>query len=92
MVVIKAFKWLRPPKEIVKDLASRPYDVLDSNEARKEAEWNKYSLLHIIKPEIDLSADIDLHDQVVYDKAKENFELFKNNWRLKKEEKDCSDG
>lgn len=89
MVVIKAFKWLRPPKEIVKDLASRPYDVLDSNEARKEAEWNKYSLLHIIKPEIDLSADVDLHDQVVYDKAKENFELFKNNWRLKKEEKDC---
>lgn len=89
MVKIKAFKWFRPPKEIVQDLASRPYDVLDSQEARKEAEWNQYSLLHIIKPEIDLLVDIDLHDQVVYDKAKENFELFKNNWRLKQDNQDC---
>jgi len=89
MVKIKAFKWFRPPKEIVQDLASRPYDVLDSQEARKEAEWNQYSLLHIIKPEIDLPVDIDLHDQVVYDKAKENFELFKNNWRLKQDSQDC---
>lgn len=89
MVKIRAFKWLRPPKEIVKDLASRPYDVLDSIEARKEAEWNKYSLLHIIKPEIDLPIDIDLHDQVVYDKAKENFELFKRNWWLKQDSQDC---
>ncbi|MCF7834701.1 DUF1015 family protein [Candidatus Gracilibacteria bacterium] len=89
MVVIKAFKGLRPPKEIVKDLASRPYDVLDSNEARKEAEGNEYSLLHIIKPEIDLPTDVDLHDQVVYDKAKENLELFKKNGRLKKDDQDC---
>ncbi len=89
MVVIKAFKWLRPPIEIAKDLASRPYDVLDSNEARKEAEWNKYSLLHIIKPEIDLPIDTDLHNQMVYIKAKENLDLFKNNWWLKKDEKDC---
>lgn len=89
MVVIKAFKWFRPPKEIAKDLASRPYDVLDSQEARKEAEWNQYSLLHIIKPEIDLPIDMDLHDEAVYNKAKENFETFKKNWWLKKDEKDC---
>lgn len=89
MVVIKAFKWLRPPKEIVKNLASRPYDVLDSNEARKEADGNQYSLLHIIKPDIDLPIDVDLHDQIVYDKAKENLELFKNKWWLKSDEKDC---
>jgi len=78
MAILKAFKGLRPPEKIVKDLASRPYDVLNSIEAREEAKTNKYSLLHIIKPEIDLPEDIDIHSQAVYDKAKENFEKFKN--------------
>jgi uncharacterized protein (DUF1015 family) len=78
MAVLKAFKGLRPPKEIVKELASRPYDVLNSVEARQEAAGNEYSLLHIIKPEIDLPADLDIHSQPVYDKAKENFELFRS--------------
>lgn len=78
MAVLKAFKGLRPPVEIAKDVASRPYDVLNSKEARLEAKGNEYSLLHIIKPEIDLSESIDIHSQPVYDKAKENFELFKN--------------
>lgn len=50
MAILKAFKGLRPPVEIVKDLASRPYDVLNSKEARVEAQGNKYSLLHITKP------------------------------------------
>lgn len=77
MAVLRAFKGLRPPKEIAKDLASRPYDVLNSEEARQEAAGNGYSLLHIIKPEIDLPEDVDIHSQPVYDKAKENFELFK---------------
>ena len=81
MATLKAFKALRPPKSIVKDLASRPYDVLNSDEARTEAAGNPYSLLHIIKPEIDLPADLDVHSQLVYDKAKENFELFrKKGW------------
>ncbi|HPX34111.1 MAG TPA: DUF1015 family protein [Bacteroidales bacterium] len=81
MAILKAFKGLRPPKEIARDLASRPYDVLNSEEARKEAYGNKYSLLHIIKPEIDLPEDIDLYAPEVYKKAKENFELFqKNGW------------
>ena len=76
MAILKAFKGLRPPNEIAKKLASRPYDVLNSNEARVEADENQYSLLHIIKPEIDLPVDLDEHDQQVYEKAKENFGKF----------------
>jgi len=77
MAILKAFKGLRPPKNIAQELASRPYDVLSSEEARKEAEGNPYSLLHIIKPEIDLPKEIDLHDNLVYEKAKENFKKFR---------------
>ncbi len=81
MAILKPFKGLRPPGKIVKELASRPYDVLNSDEARIEAAGNPYSLLHIIKPEIDLPASVDIHSQVVYDKAKENFDLFrKQGW------------
>ncbi len=81
MTVLKAFKGLRPPKEIAPKLASRPYDVLNSEEAREEAKGNPYSLLHIIKPEIDLPENIDHYAQEVYDKARENFEKFrKNGW------------
>lgn len=54
MVIVKPFKGLRPPQELVKQLASRPYDVMNSTEARKEAEGNLYSLLHVTKAEIDL--------------------------------------
>ncbi len=79
MAILKPFKGLRPPKSIVKDVAARPYDVLNSKEARIEAEGNPYSLLHITKPEIDLPEHIDEHDEQVYLKAKENFELFKKN-------------
>jgi uncharacterized protein (DUF1015 family) len=77
MAILKAFKGLRPPPQISKELASRPYDVLDSLEAREEAKGNPYSLLHIIKPEIDLPLEVDHYDQQVYNKAKENFELFR---------------
>jgi uncharacterized protein (DUF1015 family) len=78
MAILKAFKGLRPPRSIAKELASRPYDVLSSDEARKEAEGNQYSLLHIIKPEIDLPPDMDVHDPLVYEKAKENFQMFRD--------------
>jgi uncharacterized protein (DUF1015 family) len=88
MAILKAFKGLRPPREIAKDLASRPYDVLNSKEARAEAMDNKYSLLHIIKPEIDLPENMDIHSQPVYDKAKENFSLFKKNGWLNQDTKD----
>lgn len=87
MAILKAFRGLRPPVSIAKLLASRPYDVLNSAEARIEAEGNDYSLLHIIKPEIDLSPEIDEHDEAVYLKAKENFEKFKANKWLVPDEK-----
>lgn len=77
MAILKPFRGLRPPVSIANDLASRPYDVLNSDEARIEAKGNPYSLLHIIKPEIDLPADVDVHAQQVYDKAAENFSDFR---------------
>lgn len=83
MAILKAFKGLRPPKGIAQQLASRPYDVLNSAEARIEADGNPYSLLHIIKPEIDLPAEIDEHEEQVYNKAVENFTKFKKEgWLL----------
>jgi len=88
MAILKPFKGLRPPKEIAKDLASRPYDVLNSEEAREEAKGNNYSLLHIIKPEIDLPSSTDIHSEHVYQKAKENFDLFRKNGWLVMDEKD----
>jgi uncharacterized protein (DUF1015 family) len=88
MAILKAFKGLRPPVAIAQALASRPYDVLNSAEAREEAKANDYSLLHIIKPEIDLPLGIDEHDQSVYEKAKENFERFQQNKWLVQDEKE----
>lgn len=83
MAILKPFKGLRPPKNIAKDIAARPYDVLNSDEAREEAKGNPYSLLHITKPEIDLPVGTDEHDERVYQKAKENFEMFiKNGWLI----------
>lgn len=76
MARIKPFKGLRPPKEIVTQVASRPYDVLNSEEARTEALGNEKSLYHIIKPEIDFEIGTDEHAPCVYDKAVENFHMF----------------
>jgi uncharacterized protein (DUF1015 family) len=87
MATLKAFKGYRPPENIVKQLASRPYDVLNSAEARKEAADNDYSLLHVIKPEIDLDENVNLYSQEVYDKARDNFNDFKSKgWLLKDNE------
>ena len=87
MAKIKAFKGLRPPKEIVHEVASRPYDVLNSEEAREEAAGNPYSLLHIIKSEIDLDPGVNVHSQAVYDKAVENFNKFRNEgWLVQDDE------
>jgi uncharacterized protein (DUF1015 family) len=86
MAVIKSFRGLRPPKGIVKDLASRPYDVLDSEEAREEVKGNEYSLLHVIKPEVDLPPEIDHYAKEVYDKAVENFLKFQaKSWLVQDE-------
>jgi uncharacterized protein (DUF1015 family) len=78
MATIKPFKGIRPPKDLVEQIASRPYDVLNSEEARKEAMGNEKSLYHIIKPEIDFPAGTDEHDERVYAKAAENFQLFRD--------------
>jgi len=79
MVKVKPFAALRPPKELAKEVASRPYDVLNSVEAKAEA--TEKSLLHIIKPEIDFDPIIDEHTQQAYDKAVENFKLWqKRGW------------
>ncbi|MGQ0829964.1 MAG: DUF1015 domain-containing protein [Bacteroidota bacterium] len=89
MAILKAFKGLRPPQKIVKDLACRPYDVLNSKEARVEVKGNEVSLLHVTKPEIDLPESLDEHDEQVYQKARENFEKFQKNGWLVEDEKEC---
>ena len=75
---IKPFKGIRPPKEHVEQVQSRPYDVLNSAEARAEAEGNEKSLYHIIKPEIDFPEGTDEHDPKVYEKAAQNFQMFQD--------------
>ena len=76
MARIKPFKGLRPPKDLVEQVESRPYDVLDSEEARAEAGTNEKSLYHIIKPEIDFPVGTSEYDPRVYEKAAENFRKF----------------
>lgn len=88
MARIKPFKGVRPPKQFVEEVASRPYDVLNSEEARKEAEGNEKSLYHIIKPEIDFEIGFDEHDPAVYDKAVENFKKFQDKGWLVQDNKE----
>ena len=76
---IKPFRGIRPPKELVEQVSSRPYDVLNSEEARQEAAGNEKSLYHIIKPEINFEPGTDEHDPRVYEAAAEQFKLFKKN-------------
>lgn len=76
MAIVKPFKGLRPPKELVEAVESRPYDVLNSEEAREEAGNNEKSLYHIIKPEIDFPKGTSEYDPRVYQKAAENFKKF----------------
>lgn len=89
MATIKPFRGIRPPKDLVEQVVSRPYDVLNSEEARKEAEGNEKSLYHIIKPEIDFPVGTDEHDPKVYDKAAENFKMFQEKGWLVQDEKEC---
>jgi len=89
MARISPFKALRPNESLASQVASRPYDVLNSEEAREEAKDNPYSFLHITKAEIDLLPAVDIHGQLVYTKAKENLEQFIFNDILLKEEKPC---
>ena len=88
MAIVKPFKGIRPPKEYVEQVESRPYDVLNSEEARKEAEGNEKSLYHIIKPEIDFPVGTDEHDTRLYAKPAENFQKFQDKGWLVQDKKE----
>ncbi len=88
MAKVKPFRGLRPPKQFVEQVASKPYDVLSSEEARAEAEGNEKSLYHIIKPEIDFEPGTGEHEQKVYDKAVESFQKFQREGWLVQDEKE----
>jgi uncharacterized protein (DUF1015 family) len=89
MITISPFKALRPEAPLAKQLASRPYDVLNSKEAKVEAQGNPASFLHITKSEIALPDAVDIHSQEVYDKAKENLDAFISRNILFRESKPC---
>ena len=89
MAILKPFRGLRPPVNIAREIASRPYDVLNSEEARGEAKDNPCSLLHIIKPEIDCPPGTGEYDQLVYDTARNNFEKFRNEGWLVQDDEEC---
>jgi len=88
MAVIKPFKGIRPPQDLVEKVESRPYDVLNSEEARAEAAGNEKSLYHIIKPEIDFPVGTSEHDPRVYEKAAENFKMFQEKGWLVQDSKE----
>ena len=88
MATIKPFRGTRPPKELVEQVESRPYDVLDSEEARQEAGDNEKSLYHIIKPEIDFPEGTSEYDPRVYEKAAENFRKFQEQGWLVQDQQD----
>lgn len=89
MSKIRPFRALRPREELAAKIASRPYDVLNSEEARVEAGDNPYSFLHITKAEIDLPADTDTHSQAVYEQAATNLQAFRDKGYLLQEEQPC---
>ena len=88
MAIIKPFKGIRPPKNLVEQVASRPYDVLNSAEARAEAGDNEKSLYHIIKPEINFPEGTDEHDPCVYESAAEHFQMFQDKGWLVQDKKE----
>lgn len=89
MAVLKPFKGIRPQKEKVKSIASKPYDVLDSEEARAEAKGNPNSFYHVIKPEIDFPSGFDHYAPEIYQKGKENMERMIRENIFFRDEKEC---
>ena len=88
-MIVKPFKGVRPPKEFVEEVESRPYDVLDSDEARAEAGDNEKSLYHIIKPEINFEQGTSEYDPKVYEEAARQFKKFQDNGWLVQDKKEC---
>src|SRR5260221_1910834 len=89
MSTIVPFQALRPAPQLASQVASKPYDVLNSHEAREETADNPYSFLHITKSEVDMPLNVDIHSQEVYDKAKENLQTFIDQGFLLEEDKPC---
>ncbi|MDO5036260.1 MAG: DUF1015 domain-containing protein, partial [Porphyromonas sp.] len=89
MMIVKPFRGYRPPKDLVTQVVSRPYDVLTSEEARAESEGNEKSLYHIILPEINFPPGKDPHDEDVYQEATRQFKKSKDNGWLVQDEKPC---
>ena len=89
MATVKPFRGIRPPEHLVERIESRPYDVLDSEEARQEAADNEMSLYHITKPEINFGVEVSEFDAQAYDSAKEQFEKFQERGWLVQEDKEC---
>ncbi len=89
MAIVRPFKGFRPVKGLVDRIASRPYDVLNSDEARIEAKGNDYSFLHVVKPEIDLPIDTDHYDPMVYDTGKKNLQKLIKDRIFIQDEKPC---
>ena len=88
MAIVKPFKGIRPPKDLVEQVESRPYDVLDSEEARAEAGDNEKSLYHIIKPEINFEPGTSEYDPKVYEEAARQFQKFQDNGWLVQDDKE----
>src|SRR5687767_12770463 len=88
MAILKPFRGIRPKKELVQQVASRPYDVLNEQEARTEASGNPYSFYHIIKPEINFPQGFNVYDTAVYKKGKENFDILSGEGVFFQDEKD----
>ena len=88
MAIVKPFRGIRPPKDLVEKVESRPYDVLDSEEARIEAGDNEMSLYRIIKPEINFEPGTSEYDPRVYVKAAENFQMFQDKGWLVQDDKE----
>jgi len=86
---VKPFRGIRPPQSLAKQVSSRPYDVLNSEEARQEAENNPMSLYHIIKPEINFVEHVDEHDERVYAVARQQFDMFREKGWLVQDDQDC---
>lgn len=89
MAIVKPFRGVRPPKDLVAKLTARPYDVLSSEEAREEAQGKPMSLYHISRPEINFPVGTDEHDERVYDEAARQYQLFKESGWLRKDDDEC---
>ena len=83
MAALKAFRAIRPVPGLASRVAALPYDVMNSEEARRMVEGNPYSFLHVDKAEVDLDPSVDIHDKRVYDKARENLEAMREKGWLK---------